>query len=65
MLFRVVWHGHKLFDGPELPATVATLNELLLVVPRDTPLRFDPDLGFHMYGADVLNPKSQIPNAKL
>ena len=36
-----------------LPARVATLDELLLIVPRDTPLRFDPELGFHLYGADL------------
>ena len=40
-------------DGPDLPARVATLDELLLVVRRDTPLRFDPALGFHLYGADI------------
>jgi hypothetical protein len=49
----VVDRGRLLQDGPELPARVATLDELLLVVPRETPLRFDPDLGFHMYGADI------------
>ena len=32
---------------------MSTLDELLLVVPRNTPLRFDPDLGFHLYGADI------------
>jgi hypothetical protein len=45
--------GRMLRDGPELPARVATLDELLLVVRRDTPLRFDPELGFHLYGADI------------
>jgi hypothetical protein len=45
--------GRVLRDGPELPARVATLDELLLVVPRDTPLRFDPALWFHLYGADI------------
>ncbi len=25
----------------------------LLIVPRGTPLRFDPALGFHLYGADI------------
>jgi hypothetical protein len=50
---RVIHRGHTLFDGPDLPARVATLDELLLVVPRDTPLRFDPALGFHLYGADI------------
>ncbi|MFI5454313.1 MAG: methyltransferase domain-containing protein [Isosphaerales bacterium] len=53
---RVGWvvdRGRLLRDGPELPARVATLDELLLVAPRDTPLRFDPALGFHLYGADI------------
>jgi Glycosyltransferase like family len=49
----VVDRGRMLRDGPELPARVATLDELLLVVPRGTPLRFDPALGFHLYGADI------------
>ena len=40
-------------DGPELPAQVATLDELLLIVKRDSGLRFDPELGFHLYGADI------------
>jgi hypothetical protein len=42
-----------LLDGPELPARVATLDELLLVVPKSSQLRFDPALGFHLYGADL------------
>jgi Glycosyltransferase like family len=50
---RVMHRGHPLFDSPNLPATVLTLDELLLVVPSDTPLRFGPDLGFHFYGADI------------
>jgi hypothetical protein len=53
---RVGWvvdRDRLLHDGPELPARVATLDELLLIVPRDTPLRFDPALGFHLYGADL------------
>jgi hypothetical protein len=50
---RVVDRDRLLDDGPELPARVATLDELLLVVRRDTPLRFDPALGFHLYGADL------------
>ena len=49
----VVDRGRTLCDGPELPATVATLDELLLIVRRDAPLRFDPALGFHLYGADL------------
>jgi Glycosyltransferase like family len=53
---RVGWvedRGRVLSDGPGLPAPVATLDELLLVVPRDSPLRFEPELGFHLYGADL------------
>ena len=56
MADRIGWvvdRGRLLQDGPELPARVATLDELLLVLPRDTPLRFDPALGFHLYGADI------------
>jgi hypothetical protein len=49
----VVDRGRVLRDGPELPARVATLDELLLVLRRDSPLRFDPALGFHLYGADI------------
>jgi Glycosyltransferase like family len=48
----VVDRGRVLRDGPELPAQVATLDELLLIVRRDSGLRFDPALGFHLYGAD-------------
>jgi len=53
---RVGWvvdRGRLLRDGPDLSAPVATLDELLLVVPRNSPLRFDPALGFHLYGADI------------
>ena len=49
----VVDRGRTLRDGPELPVRVATLDELLLVVRRDAGLRFDPELGFHLYGADI------------
>ena len=49
----VVDRGRELQDGPELPAPVATLDELLLVVRRDSGLQFDPALGFHLYGADI------------
>jgi hypothetical protein len=50
---RVFSHGQRLFDGRDVPAKVSTLDELLLVLPRDTPLRFDRTLGFHFYGADI------------
>ena len=50
---RVVDRGRVLHERSSLPAKVATLDELLVIVPRDTPLRFDPVLGFHLYGADL------------
>jgi SAM-dependent methyltransferase len=36
-----------------LPAEADGLDEIVLAVRRDTPLRFDPGLGFHLYGADI------------
>jgi len=43
-----------LLDMPApLPAAADGLDEIVLAVPRDTPLRFDPALGFHLYGADL------------
>jgi hypothetical protein len=44
--------GRMLGEGPGLPAPVATLDELLLIARRGSPLRFDPELGFRLYGAD-------------
>jgi hypothetical protein len=49
----VIDRGRELRDGPELPARVSTLDGLLLVIRRDSGLRFDPALGFHLYGADI------------
>lgn len=48
---HVVDRHTLLLRGP-VPARVDTLDELLLVVPRRTPLRFDSSLGWHLYGAD-------------
>jgi hypothetical protein len=53
---RIGWvidRGRTLKDGPELPARIATIDELLLVVRRDTPLKFDPALRNHFYGVDL------------
>jgi SAM-dependent methyltransferase len=36
-----------------LPAEAHGLDEIVLAVRRDTPLRFDASLGFHLYGADL------------
>ena len=49
----VVDRATVLREQTKLPARVVTLDELLLVLPRDTPLRFDPELGFHLYAADL------------
>jgi SAM-dependent methyltransferase len=44
----------RLLRGPTaLPAQVDSLDELVLVLPKSTALRFDPDLGFHFYGPDL------------
>ena len=50
---RVVDRDHLLAMDVPLPATVDGLDEMLLVVPRTTPLRFDPALGWHLYGTDL------------
>jgi hypothetical protein len=49
---RVV-HRDRLLTHRSLPADVDGLDELLMVVPRDTALRVDPDLGWHLYGTDL------------
>ncbi|MFO0938669.1 MAG: glycosyltransferase [Gemmataceae bacterium] len=36
-----------------LPVPCRTLDELLLAIPRNSLIRFDPNLGFHLYGADA------------
>jgi SAM-dependent methyltransferase len=43
-----------LHDMPtSLPARADGLDEIVLAVRRDVPLRFDPTLGFHLYGTDI------------
>jgi hypothetical protein len=49
---RVV-HRDRLLSHRSLPADVDGLDELLMVVPRDTPLRVDATLGWHLYGTDL------------
>lgn len=45
-------HGHACW-GP-LPSRVASLDEHLLIIRRESELRFDPHTpGFHCYGADI------------
>jgi hypothetical protein len=48
-----VVHRDRLLAHRALPADVDGLDELLMVVPRGTPLRVDADLGWHLYGTDL------------
>jgi hypothetical protein len=44
----------RLFSMPTpLPADVDGLDELVMVVPKDVEERFDPALGWHLYGTDL------------
>jgi len=49
---RVV-HRDRLLAHRDLPADVDGIDEVLMVVPRSTPLRVDPELGWHLYGTDL------------
>ena len=49
---HVVDRDRLLWKPTPLPADVDTVDEMLLVVPRVTPLRFEPALGWDLYGAD-------------
>ncbi len=45
---------HRVLEaGRERPDLVHTLDEIVLVFPRRSPLHLDPDLGWHLYGNDV------------
>ncbi|HUI03236.1 MAG TPA: glycosyltransferase, partial [Acidimicrobiales bacterium] len=48
-----VVHRDRRLHHKVLPCDVDGLDELLMVVPRDTPLRADPELGWHLYGTDL------------
>jgi hypothetical protein len=49
-----VFDRDTLLDEPgALPAPADSLDELALIVPKSTPLRFDPALGWHLYGTDI------------
>ena len=48
-----VVHRDRLLAHRSLPADVDGLDELLLVLPRHTPLRVDAALGWHLYGTDL------------
>ena len=50
---RVADRDALLDESTPLPALVSSLDEIVLAVPRGTPLRIDPALGFHLYGTDL------------
>lgn len=50
---RVADRDALLDETTPLPEIVSSLDEIVLAVPRDTPLRPDPALGFHLYGSDL------------
>lgn len=50
---HVVDRDHLLRMPRELPARVDGLDELVLVLPRDTDLRVEPRVGWHLYGTDL------------
>lgn len=51
---HVVDRMHLLWEEPDLPAQVASLDEIILAFDRKHGLGLDPSLGFHMYGSDVV-----------
>jgi SAM-dependent methyltransferase len=50
---RVVDREHLLASDARLPADVDVVDELVMVVARETTLRFDPSLAWHLYGLDL------------
>ena len=50
---RVVDRGRMLHEPHELPGGLPRSMSCSWSCPRITPLRFDPELGFHLYGADL------------
>jgi hypothetical protein len=49
----VVDRRNLLQEATPLPSEVQAIDELLLAIPRTSPLTMDPDLGWHFYGADL------------
>jgi SAM-dependent methyltransferase len=50
---RVLDRDHVLKEMEPLPASVDSLDEIALAIPKGVPVEFDPALGFHFYGADI------------
>jgi hypothetical protein len=52
---RIVSGGEHIIDpGYPLPARAVSLDEVVLVFPKHTPLRLDPAMGWHSYGTDIV-----------
>ena len=52
-LGRIITRQQTLDLPTPLPASATGVDDALLVMRRDSPLRFDPTLGFHLCGVDL------------
>ena len=50
---RVADRDGLLDESTPLPSPSTSLDELVLIVPKRSPLRFSPALGYHLYGTDI------------
>lgn len=50
--FGHVADRHSRLNFTPLPALVETVDEFAMAVPKSSKVRFDPTLGWHLYGAD-------------
>lgn len=50
---RVVDRARLLLTETDLPCLVGSLDEIVVAVRSDSGLRFDPALGWHLYGTDI------------
>jgi len=46
--------GQLIASGFGLPAEASSLDEIVLALPKETALRFDPVVGWHNYGTDIV-----------
>jgi len=51
---RAINGSQLISSGPALPAEASSLDEIILALPKDTPLRLDPVVGWHNYGTDLV-----------
>jgi hypothetical protein len=50
---RVVDRARLLLTETDLPCLAGSLDEIVIAVRPDSGLRFDPALGWHLYGTDI------------